>query len=570
MPSVLLKPAPVTSDTPHSVDDRIGVRHLYPLLMQMLLTSFLNNFQNNPQITKIERKSLAIFIEQAFCLLKKKSNYILENLHDQVLIDSMFSLVQAHELSFETLKKAIQKIADERYQKMGVKLEVILECETIVDTVNVYFLNNDVFMEIFHTHVWNVFFRRDLQIANRMARNLELLQTPSHTMTRSPAAIVAQNAVTFPQGALPFVPAALTHHLADTPVQIVHEPPVSLQVQPENDSTLLVSAFVNKCLGEAIANVIVKSAEETNDESAAFTDAFADLEVAGLVNAAAAAGESVFQDSPNLNPLARSVDPEIQPSSPVTVPIFGELSVNPNDHFSLSFEDVAPGNAEAAAKNAAIKSPIPTLPGQHQFAPQFHANGSGPLSVIPERTEDGADRESGKSSPLPDGKRRAPFTAFALSPQQCVEDGAPGAHPPFSVADPSGSAADPKFSSSNLGSTPSSGQSGTTLTHDLSELLATLAISSKSSFAPLAQSSSNPSGNVCQTPPQVPNFVKQSEEPPPFPLNFLRNHAEKSGKGAHSSDISSKSALSTVGVRGNPHADQPSSQLKGKVGGPPV
>lgn len=70
-------------------------------------------------------------------------------------------------------------------------------------------------------------------------------------------------------------------------------------------------------------------------------------------------------------------------------------------------------------------------------------------------------------------------------------------------------------------------------------------------------------------PPQVPDLFKQGEEPSPFPLEFLRKHAEKSGKGAHSSDIPSKNAPFHVGVSRNPHADQPSFLPQGN-GGPPV
>jgi hypothetical protein len=558
----------VLRDTRHS--EKIGVRHVYPFLMQMLLASLFNHFEKSKKlsnkITEIERKSLVMFIEQAFGILKQNGKFILEHLDDEVIRDSLFSLVQARELTFETLTNAIQKIAIERYQKMGVKLEFILECETIVNAVSHLFMNNEVFMEMFHTHVWNVFFRGDLQSANRRARNFELLQKPCHTMTRSSAAIVAQNAVTFPLGTPPFVPAKTTR-LLNAPVHSVHEQSVpaqvleSLPVQPVNDTNVLVSAVFNKLFEEAFDNFIAKSAEaigaenqaalsrilgEESDanvlrdevarqaiiaESDAFMSTSESLEVAVLVNEVAEADESLFQETHNLNSLARSVDPDdIQLSSPVEII---NVPVSPTDYFPPasskipSLKNVTPGDANSAALFAAIHSPIQLLPGQPQFDPQNHANEvGGPLSVIPEEEEDGAD-QSGKSSPLPpNGEGRAHFTTSAQSPPKGVEDRALGAQPKSSLI--------------NLGSTPSSDPSGTTLIHGLPDLLASLAIPSKSSL-------------TLPTKPIVPS----------------PELTDTGVGGAHSSDIQSKNVLSIVGVRWNPHADQPSFSPQGN-GGPPV
>ena len=121
MPCVYSKPAALRG-TNRSGDVRVGVRHVYPFLMQMLLASLFSHFEKSKKlsnnITEIERKSLVMFIEQAFGFLKQKGKFILEHLDDEVIRDSLFSLVQARELTFETLTNAIQKIAIERYQKM--------------------------------------------------------------------------------------------------------------------------------------------------------------------------------------------------------------------------------------------------------------------------------------------------------------------------------------------------------------------------------------------------------------------------------------------------------------------
>ncbi len=558
----------VLRDTRHS--EKIGVRHVYPFLMQMLLASLFNHFEKSKKlsnkITEIERKSLVMFIEQAFGILKQKGKFILEHLDDEVIRDSLFSLVQARELTFETLTNAIQKIAIERYQKMGVKLKFILECETIVYAVSHLFMNNEVFMEMFHTHVWNVFFRGDLQSANRRARNFELLQKPCHTMTRSSAAIVAQNAVTFPLGALPFVPAKTTR-LLNAHVHSVHEQSVpaqvleSLPVPPMNDETALVVEVFNEVFEEAFDNFIAKSAEaigaenqaalsriigEESDanvlrdevarqafraESAAFTDTFAALEVEELVNEVAEADESLFLETHYLNSLARSVEPETKLSSPVTIV---NVPVSPTDYFDISSEipslkNVTPGDAESAKLFVAISSPTPPFPGQTEVYPQNHANeAGGPLSVIPEEEEEDDADQSGKSSPLPpNGEGRAHFTTSAQSPPKGVEDRALGAQPKSSLI--------------NLGSTPSSDPSGTTLIHGLPDLLASLAIPSKSSLTP-----------------------------PTKPIVPSPELTDTGVGGAHSSDILSKNVLSIVGVRWNPHADQPSFSPQGNGGPPPV
>jgi hypothetical protein len=365
-----------------------------------------------------------------------------------------------------------------------------------------------------------------------------------------------------------------------------------------NDATKLVSAVVNELFEGAFDNFIVKSAEaigagnqaklsrilgEDSDvnalrdevarqaiiaESAAFTSTSAALEVAILVNDAAKADESLFLETHNLNSLARSVEPDIQPSSLVSiVDIPVESGTNsPTSSATQLPADAIPGDAESAAKSAAMNSHIQLLPGQHQFAPQFHVNGAdGHLSVIQEE-ENGAD-QSGKTSPhSPDGERRALFTTSAQSLQQCVEDRAPGAQP--------------NSSSSNLGSIPQSGQSGTTQTHELPELLASLAISSKPSFKPaadtscdgsnLAQSSSNPLEHVLEPL----NLLASLEEPPPLPSRSSPLGGKIGGRGVQSSGNPIGNppgiVLSNVGVSGNPHADQSSFPPQGDVGGLPV
>jgi hypothetical protein len=612
MPRVLSNPA-----APRGTHDseKIGVRHMYPFLMQILLASLFSHFEKSKElsnkISKVERKSLVMFIEHAFGFLKKKGKFILENLDDQVLRDSLFSLVQARELTFETLTNAIQNIAIERYHKMGVKVEDILECESIVDAVSQLFLNNEVFMEIFHTHVWNVFFRGDLQSANRRARNLELRQNPSYTMTRSFAEIVAQNAVTFPLGAPQFVPAQTTRllnapvqsvhessvpaqvleslpeshplmrRLDDTPVQVVHESLMSLPVQHVHDTTELVSAVVNDLFNQAITNVIDKSAEaigagnqavlsrifgEDSDvnalkeevarqaaigQSVAITDASAALEVAVLVNDAAKAGEPINPVSP--------------PDSP------GVKSLMASNAFLGEIQNLQSGM-------------------DHQSLPVgFSERVDDASFTITSILDQIVGLKSNTTSPLPPNSEvRAHFITSALSQQQCVKDGALGAHPPFSAADLSRSAAEPKYFESNLENTPPSGQSGTTLTHESADLLARLAISSKPLFtppadykpivhssewtgigvSPLAQSSSNPSGILTHLPP--PNLQASSKIPPPTPSKTDLVRKKMNSGGVQSSGNPSGDAHSNVGVRVPTHADQSSFPPQGDVGGPPV
>lgn len=355
-------------------------------------------------------------------------------------------------------------------------------------------------------------------------------------------------------------------------LQSVHKPsvpapvPVSQQVtsnladHPVNDTTELVSAVVNDLFNQAITNVIDKSAKaigagnqaalshifgEDSDvnalkeevarqaaieQSVAITDASAALEVAGLVNTAAKADESVFLDPLNLNPLARSVEPNTQPSPPVTIDY---VPVSPDDYFSASPEIQSlknvthGGDTDSVALFAAISSSIPPLSGQHQSDPQSRENGaSGHLCVMSEGNRNGADQSGDTSPHSPDGEGRAHFTTSAQSPPKGVEDRALGAQH--------------KSSLRNLGSTSSSGQNGTFLTHDFPDLLASLAISSKSSFTP-------PTNQIVPSPELTDTGVG----------------------GARFSDIQSKNVLSHVGVRGNPHTNQPSFSPQGN-GGPPV
>ena len=378
---------------------------------------------------------------------------------------------------------------------------------------------------------------------------------------RSLAAIVDRTAVTFPLGAPPFVPEPLTRRL-DAPVQSVHEPSVPALVPesqpsatslvdesveivrvlpdplPRNDATYLILASVKSVLGACVADAVALAANSfaVGNHSTVMVNTGADLDAQVLATEVAS--------------VANAQALEAVTTASAALEVAGLVKDAANAGEQIFLEDSTISSVGDTDSSASL------LPDPRESDRQTHENGAGgPLSVIQEN-KDGAD-QSGKTSPhSPDGKRQAPFTTSAQSPPKGVEDGALGAQT--------------NSSSSNLGSTPPSGQNETFLTHELPDLLKSLAISSKSSFTNLAQSSSNPSGNVCQTPPQVPDLFKQSEEPPPFPLKFLREHAEKSGKGAQSSDIQSKNALSTVGVSRNPHADQPSFPPQGDVGGPQV
>jgi hypothetical protein len=369
----------------------------------------------------------------------------------------------------------------------------------------------------------------------------------------------------FPQ---PFVPTRHKRSLFDTSVIIVHKSvvpelmqadqpedenleivEVPIEPEPGDDATDLILADVKEdlesCVADAVAlaaksfdagnrstmmaitgneldaQVLATEVTRAANERAleATADAIAALEVVEAVKAAADAGESVQPDIPS--------------------------------------SEFAPGDSEAASLFLEIANKSP---------PQFHANGSsGPLSVIPEENEDGAD-QSGTSSPLPDGERQAPFTAFAQSPMQGVEDRASGAQPPFSLADSLDSTDVSKPSSSNLGSNFSSGQSGTSLTHKSSLLLAaSMPSSSKSSFTHDAVTSAD-GGNQVQLSGVKPGFVLDPpnllallDEPPPLPSRSSPMGGNIGGGGAQSSGnpIGNPpgNAYPTVGVGRNPPAD---------------
>jgi hypothetical protein len=172
-----------------------------------------------------------------------------------------------------------------------------------------------------------------------------------------------------------------------------------------------------------------------------------------------------------------------------------------------------------------------------------------------------------KASLLPDGEGRAHFTTSAQSPPHGVEDGASGAHPPFSLANSLEFTNGSKSFSSNPGSDFSSGQSGTSPTHVSSMLLAaSIDPSPQSSFTPAAVTSADSS-----------NLVQSSSKPlapaPPLPPKTDVVRWKMNGGGAQSSGIPNGNppgnAQSNVGVGRNPHADQPSFPSKGDVGGPP-
>jgi len=579
MPRVLSNPA-APRGTPHS--EKIRVEHVYPFLMQMLLLAFLKNFQANSNLTKNERKSLEMFIEQANALLKEKWMFIIQHLDDQVLRDSINSMVKyPRTLGFITLVESLQKIAETTYRKMDVPLNSILECDTIVDAVKLHFMQNEVFMDIFVTHMW-VFFRTDLKVANQMARQVNRLSNLPPEVVSTYAAIVAQTAATFNAGLQPVALALVSDALQSAP------PP------ERNDASDLFRAIVEETLNSCVENAVAKAAKAfdagnlsnvmaitvadldaqvlatevtgitTQNAIAAVSTAIAASEVATLVKAVADAGQPLFKDDAlDLGSLGKSVEsrPFDRPVSIVDIPVISDKNSPVSSATKLS-ADAIPGDDEAAALFVAISSPTHPFPGQTEVDPQNHANeAGGPLSVILE--EDGAD-QSGNSSPhSPDGERQAPFTTFALSPQQCVEDRAPGAQT--------------NSSSSNLGSTPSSGLDGTFQTYEVPDLLASLAISSKPLFKPaadtscdgsnLAQSSGSPLEYVLEPP----DLLASLDVPPPLPTQSSSSRGHNIGVGgAHSSDIQSKNALSTVGMSRNPHADQPSFPPQGDVGGPPV
>ncbi len=604
--SLAMHPVPKTHAALRGNPDsefRIRVDHVYSLLMQMFLLAFLKNFEKNPNLKETEKSSLKMFIEQAKALLKDKWKFIMKHLNDQVLQDSFHSMVPFPTmLGFDTLMAALQKIAETHYRKMGVPLNSILMSDTIVDAVKLYFVRNEVFMDIFVTHVW-VFFRTDLKVANQMTRQFERLSNLPPKVVSTYAAIVARTAVTFTAELQPveqtFVSDApqSAPPLVDESVEIVRvlpDPP------PRNDGTDLILAVVNDALNSCVKNAVAKAAEafdagnrstvmaisgadldaqvlatevtsRVNEQALkAAKTAFAALEVIEAVTAAADAGKSLFKENaPDLGSLSDSVEHTQAPSpvSVVNIPVESDTN-SPASSATQLPADAIPGDAESAALFAAISSSNQPLSGQHQFAPQFHANGAGgPLSVIPEEDEDCADQSG--NSPLPDGERRAPFTTAAQSPPKGVEDRATGAqHPLFSSIDLERSVDVPKSFRSNSGITLSSGPSGTPPTHELSSMLlaASMPSSPQSAFTPAAVTSADGS-----TLAQLSSKPLKNAPKPPFKTDVVR--WKMNSGGSHSSGIPignpPGNAKSIVGVRWNPHTNQPSFSPQGN-GEPPV
>jgi hypothetical protein len=365
---------------------------------------------------------------------------------------------------------------------------------------------------------------------------------------------------------------AMPHCITDTPVEVVHEQVEPASAPNNDDDVETTNLFAENAVQNAVEstknaqNLTIsarfvttyhpaspESKELLNESIKALEYAKSNTDSAVLLDAVTTAGGSIpshllVANSDHISPVTSDYVPD-----------------NPTDYFDTSSEipslkNVINGDAEAAALFAATISPNPPLSGQHQFDPQNHANGDGgPLSVVQEN-KDGA-----YESPLPVGERRAPFTTSAQFPQQCVGDGAPGAQP--------------NSSSSNLGSTPSSGQSGTTLTHDFSQSFP------KSSFTPAdsksivpspegtgigvsppAHSSSNPSGNVSDLP--LPNLQANSDPTPSTKSSSSRRNDIGVG-GAHFWTGCPRNALFHVDVRWDPHANQSSFSPQGN-GGPPV
>ena len=221
-------------------------------------------------------------------------------------------------------------------------------------------------------------------------------------------------------------------------------------------------------------------------------------------------------------------------------------------------EDAILNDAEVAAFFAATSAPILPLHVQHLTAPWFCANGAGgPLSVISERTQDGAD-QSGDSSPhSSDGGRRAPSTTSALSPSQGVEHGALGAHP-LSSADLSRSA-----------DAFSSGPSGKPSTHELSSMLlaASMPSSPQSAFTPAAVTSADGS-----TLAQSSGKLLASAPPLPLKTDFVRRKMNDGGTQSSGNPIGNPPGIvqSNVGVGRNLPANLTSLSSQGDGGGPPV
>jgi hypothetical protein len=656
--------------TPHS-ELRIGAGHLYCLLMRLYLASLMKYFEENKDLSnKIsveERSSLFIFLEEAFRFLKKDGVFIIENLKDQVLGDSLRSLVQVRELTFEALTFAIQQIANKYYKKMGVYVADIIKSQTISNALETLFLDNHDFMVNFHMNVWNVFFQTDLQSANRRALKLNFLENN----WRTPAQIFAQNAVFNPQRA-PDVPAAPLSRLQDTPVQTDHTqvkqnvpeikkaetPMENVHVLPDSSKidagdsvqlsdrsspefvpsgedaeqlflkiseTSLPQSHANGSSGTSATNSpgiqsLMKSNADlsrisdlgrdiqslpsglmgnvdeatsnlrdllgkinnlrSNDAASMFTSE--SLEVAVPVNDAAKADKSLSLETHNLNSLVRSVETNIQPSSPVDI-IY--VPGSPTDYFPPASSKIPsskppiPGNAaDSAHLFEAINSPIPHLPGQPQFDHQNHANGAGGLfPVIPEEEEEDGVDQSGKSSPSQLVKDEL-LLPLSLSLRRKALKTEP-------------SELNTSLHGAILQASPPSGPSGTPQTHELAVLLANQPILSLSSsttahaklpssfrelpskdVSPLAQSSGNPSGILPHFSPS--NLQANSRRAPPLPPKTQSIIARMKGGGAQSSvnltGILPKIVHSNVGVRRNPYADELSSELKGKVGGSPV
>jgi hypothetical protein len=182
-----------------------------------------------------------------------------------------------------------------------------------------------------------------------------------------------------------------------------------------------------------------------------------------------------------------------------------------------------------------------------------------------------------------------PSKGKSYLPQKCIQDGSSKLQPFVPHTDPSGFAANLKPSSSNLGSNLSSGQSGTSLTHELPEMLANLDISSKSSLKPApaekvvpmgtdiggsppVQSSGNPPENVPNFSPPI--LLAMLEVSPHLPPKSSPLGGDIGVGDARLIGDPSKDPLeivpTNVGVSGNPHADHLSFVPQGDNGGSPV
>ena len=404
---------------------------------------------------------------------------------------------------------------------------------------------------------------------------------------RSSAEIVNQNAWTFPQ---PFVPAPLTNLLyalvqfdrklvvpAFVPIpQQIASPPVSEPVR--NNATDLILAGVKAALHSCVNNAVTLAAksftvgnrstvmaiggsdldaqvlatEVTSDANQkaldAVTTASATLRAAKAVVTATDAGESIFVDSPPHSPGVKSL-------------------MTSNKNLDNIFD--------LQTKMGVNSLPTGFTEGVDIVASQ--------IASILAKIE---DLKSGTSFSLPDGGRQAPSTTFAQSPMQGVEDGAPGAQQTlFSSIDLERSVDVPNSFGSNSGQTLTSGQSGTSQTHELADLLANLPILSLSSsttahpkpiipfleltskgVSPQAQSFGKSSGNVTYHPHL--DLLASLDPPHSTHSSSSRGHDIGVG-GAHFSDNPSKNAHSNVDARGNPHANLPSFLPQGKYRGPP-